>query len=74
MAKAKRSGDRAHRGAAEALCEAICREYRNKDKFNAIKAESDSTAAAEATDASKAEAAAPGAGPKEGEAAKTEKS
>eukprot|EP00936_MAST-01D_sp_MAST-1D-sp1_P001860 g1860.t1 len=45
-----------------------------RTEMAAIKAESDSTAAAEATDASKAEAAAPGAGPKEGEAAKTEKS
>ena len=37
MAKAKRSGDNAHRGVAEVLCEKICREYRNKDKFDAIK-------------------------------------
>ena len=45
-----------------------------RTEMAAFKAESDSTAAAEATDASKAEAATPSAGPKEGEAAKTEKS
>ena len=44
-----------------------------RTEMAAIKGESDSTAAAEATDASKAETAAPGAGPAEGGPTKVEK-